>query len=93
MCESHKPCPICTGPPPDVPRYPHAVCFTCVGLATSLDGRPLGFSNLGVSGGFMAYHRDDDTTYRSHECLIRGVRCWADEAKFGGIVVQPLAST
>lgn len=29
-------------------------------------------------------------TYSSHEVYIYGIACWAEEARFGNIVVQPL---
>ena len=83
-------CPICgaTGLRYS-PRYPDYVCRDCVTRAVSAEGRLLSFSNVSLSGGFLARHRDDGTTHDSHVCFIDGHRCWADEARFGGIVVQP----
>jgi hypothetical protein len=54
----------------------------------SPDGRPLTFGNESMSGGFVAHYADGGAPYASHECLIDGIRCYADEARFGGIVIQ-----
>jgi hypothetical protein len=82
-------CPVCTAEMRDsTPRYPYRVCGTCVGKAQSADGRPLRFSNAGVGGGFDATFADTGKAYPSHECFIAGVRGEANEAHFGGIVVE-----
>jgi hypothetical protein len=44
-----------------------------------------------MSGGFEAKYADDGSDYPSHECNIDGVRCHADEAYFGGIVIEVIA--
>lgn len=54
-----------------------------------MDGRALQFFNIDMSGGFMAQHADDQSPYESHICYIEGRMCWADEARFGGIVIRP----
>ncbi|MEL6342040.1 MAG: hypothetical protein AAFV53_02835 [Myxococcota bacterium] len=69
-------------------RYPRYVCGECVGRAVCEQGRPLTFFNLGVSGGFGAKYADDGSPRSSGVCFIDGRRCIADEARFGGIVVQ-----
>jgi hypothetical protein len=48
----------------------------------------LEFFNTDLSGGFVARYRDTLETYRSHACWIDGVPCHADEARFGGIVIE-----
>jgi hypothetical protein len=72
-------------------RHPRRVCETCVGRARDEDGRPLRFFNKEFSGGFVARLADGSMERDSHECVIDGVRCWADEAYFGGIVVEVAA--
>jgi len=84
---SHS-CPICGVPLTAVPRYPRYVCDTCAARATSADGRPLAFSNGGLSGGFEASYADNDAPYDSQACCIDGIACHADEARFGGIVIE-----
>ncbi len=86
MAEQH--CPICSKTVRPNARYPRYVCADCTAKATSADGRPLGFSNVDFSGGFAAHYADTAEEYPSHECFIEGAKCHADEARFGGIVIQ-----
>ena len=81
-------CPICSVEVPPNERYPRYVCMTCAGKAASADGRLLKFGNVDMSGGFVAHYADTGEEYPSHECFIGGVKCRADEAKFGGIVIE-----
>jgi hypothetical protein len=84
-------CPLCGAAVPVNPRYPQALCRECAALAGDVRGRPLAFANESMGGGFEARYADTGEEYLSHECWVRGVRCWADEARFGGIVIQPIA--
>lgn len=81
-------CPICRAPLASDPRYPRYVCEACAAKACTADSRPLSFANVGLSGGYEARYADTDETYASHTCWIDGVRCRADEARFGGIVIE-----
>ncbi len=81
-------CPICSTEVESHPRYPRYVCRDCARRVRSADGRPLEFFNRDLSGGFAARYADTGAPYRSHECLIDGVECYADEARLGGIVIQ-----
>lgn len=81
-------CPICQKKVTPDPRYPRSVCADCASRAQSADGRLLEFFNTDLSGGFVARYRDTLETYRSHACWIDGVPCHADEARFGGIVIE-----
>jgi hypothetical protein len=83
------PCPICTAPVPHWERYPRAVCGACCDKACDDRGRKLNFDNVSVSGGFGAIVADTKEEYVSHICYIEGVKCWADEARFGGIEIEP----
>ena len=91
------PCPICTTPVPHRERYPRAVCGDCCDKAcddSPLErlrqrGRKLNFDNVSMSGGFRAIVADTKAEYASHICYIEGVKCWADEARFGGIAIEP----
>jgi len=84
-----EPCPLCESPRPHSPRYPDNLCADCVGRAVDETGRPLTFINLTLTGGFGAAYADTGERRDSHVCFIDGVRCWADEAYFGGVVVRP----
>jgi len=70
-------------------RYPRYACRSCAERACDADGARLAFSNASMSGGYMARYAATGAEYPSHECFIDGVRCHADEAHMGGIVVRP----
>lgn len=69
-------------------RYPRYVCQECASRAQSPNGYPLAFFTLSLSGGYGAVYADSKETYESHYCMIDGVPCYTDEARFGGIVIQ-----
>jgi len=71
-------------------RYPRYLCEECASKAKSKDGRLLNFFNADLSGGFIAQYADTGHPYLGHECYIDEILCYADEARFGGIVIQPL---
>lgn len=81
-------CPICGKAQRLNPRYPRHLCDECVRQVTDEKGRPLEFFNEGFSGGFEARYVDTKKVRDSHVCFIRRTRCWADEAYFGGIVIE-----
>ena len=41
-----------------------------------------------MSGGYAAEYADTGDPYESHECFVDGIECYADEARFGGIVIE-----
>lgn len=86
------PCPICSTPVRHWARYPTAVCDACFEKACDGQGRKLGFYNVSVGGGFKAKVVETGEENENHICYIEGVKCWADEARFGGIVIQPFES-
>ena len=81
-------CPVCGIPLEPQARYPRYVCGTCASRACSADGRRLIFSNEGIDGGFVANFADTGESYDSHDCWIDGIACHAEEARFGGIVIE-----
>lgn len=85
---SNHPCPICSTPVLHQERYPRAVCKNCCTKACDIHGQKLIFFNLSMSGGFGAMVADTTQKYPSHICYIAGKKCWANEARFGGIVIQ-----
>ncbi|MCA9650744.1 MAG: hypothetical protein H6712_31115 [Myxococcales bacterium] len=95
VAELSHTCPICgrTGLR-SYPRYPRYLCSECAAQVVSEDGRPLRFTNEGPFGGFVAAHADDGSPYAGGgRCWVRGVECTADDARFGGIVVQTRPSS
>ncbi|MDQ3814132.1 MAG: hypothetical protein M3347_09295 [Armatimonadota bacterium] len=88
--EDHQYCPICHAEVPPNPRYPRYVCPDCEARAADENDRALKFYNESFSGGFIAQYADTGEKRDSHICFIDGIKCWADEARFGGIVIQPM---
>jgi predicted RNA-binding Zn-ribbon protein involved in translation (DUF1610 family) len=80
-------CPICNNPVTPSERYQNYVCKDCAKLARSQDGRGLAFFNVSLSGGYAAQYTDTNEPYNSHDCYIHGIKCYADEHRFGGIVI------
>ena len=83
-------CPICHCILREHPRYKRYLCPECASEAESEDGRPLCFANFTESGGYKAWYADTEEPYESNLCFVRGVRCWAEDAKFGGIAISAL---
>ena len=81
-------CPICHRTVEPSERYPRYVCSDCAAQAKSQDGRGLLFFNESLSGGYLAKYADTGETYTGHDCYIHGIQCYADEHRFGGIVIQ-----
>ena len=75
-------------------RYPRALCHACDTRTTDLAGRPVRLTNEGVSGGFVVFHRDDESRCEqvtgNGRVLIDSIEYRAGEAHMGGCVVQPL---
>ena len=90
------PCPHDGSQTPQPPRYPNALCGGCSERATDLVGLELDLFNVSLSGGFAARHVDDETlceqVTRDGRVLIDGTVYLAGEARFGGIVIQPMPS-
>ena len=86
-------CPICGREQPALPLYPDYLCRECVARASTQDGRRLVLVNTSLAGGFAARYADTEELCEeatvTHVVYVDGVRCWADESRVGGIVVQP----
>lgn len=81
-------CPICKTKLDANPRYPNYVCPDCKKKACDINARKLDFWNTSIGGGFRAEYTDTKGEYSSHICYIDGIECYADEARFGGIVIE-----
>lgn len=77
-------------------RYPKYICGDCSSKEiTDNEENILDFSNLGFSGGFRITRRNRsgeiievDVTKQFCNCIIDGKEYFAEEARFGGIVIQ-----
>lgn len=77
-------------------RYPKYICSECAAKEKwDKDGNLLEFTNLGLSGGFKIIRKnrggqiiDENHTQHSCDCIIDRKLFFAQEARFGGIVIQ-----
>lgn len=90
-------CPGCGRPLDAVLRYPWHFCPSCCDSAVDGAGRRLEFGNESLSGGFMfRYAGDGDDGWiscRGVVALIVGRPVSIGEARFGGIVAEPLTQS
>lgn len=91
--KKYHPCPICLQSVSHWERYPRAVCRDCYDKTCDVQGQKLSFQNISMGGGFEAFVTETQEKYLSHVCYIDGVECRADEANFGGIVIEALSQT
>lgn len=91
-------CPACGRPLEPFLRYPWHLCTDCRDRAVDGTGRALQFGNEGLSGGFMfRYTGDGDgqdaggwIPCRAVIALVDGRPVHVTEARFGGVVAEPL---
>ncbi len=81
-------CPICSTSLGLYERYPRYVCSACAEKTCDANGRRVAYRNLDFCGGCQGFYPDTNEIYSSMDCFIEGRACVADEARFGGIVVQ-----
>ena len=88
-----RPCPICQTDMFYNPRHPNEVCKRCVGRATDGHGRYVKFYNRTLSSGCVGFYADADgkEEYNSCICYVSKQKCKAQEARFGGIVIELIA--
>jgi len=85
----YYPCPICKEPEKMLLRYQNMVCSNCLqtGIwANKEQTQQIQFTNNELNGGFSSIINNN--CIKQHTCYIRGKECYADEAKFGGIIIQ-----
>ena len=82
-------CPVCGVFLPSNARYPDYICQSCASHLTDANGRKVEFFNIDMSGGCQGVFADTGEPYLSSLCFAGAMQCWADEARFGGIVVRP----
>ena len=88
--EKQYKCPICKDKIEYDISYPNHICSSCATNPVDENGRDLEFCSTSGSGGFIAQYMDTGEVRDSHICFISGKKCWPDEAKFGGIIIQEL---
>tara|TARA_B100000925_G_scaffold263134_1_gene220843 strand:- start:10 stop:405 length:396 start_codon:yes stop_codon:yes gene_type:complete len=93
-------CPICKTMMDTIPgRYFNVVCNECIDVYGMYDenGNSIKFGNIDISGGLKSITTNKDngseTVGDSNICYINGFQCIAQEARFGGIVIQCCENT
>jgi len=95
MDKSTQYCANCEQPVRFFERYPNYICQDCKNLLTDEQGRKVVFYNTHPLGtGCQGYYRGSDLKelYPSEYCFIEGHKYRAQEARFGGIVVEKVAN-
>jgi hypothetical protein len=91
--QPYRTCPVCHASVQSNPRYPNYLCRWCCDRAVDAQGRQLEFYNTSMSGGFGARFKHDGSpapeVTESHTAYVGFLKVWADEARFGGIVLTP----
>lgn len=83
------PCPICNQARESLVRYPNSVCIDCCNTGIFADPSQttaIYFGNADFSGGFQSCI--NGVIGNQHICYIMGQKCYADESRFGGIVIN-----
>lgn len=86
-------CPGCGAQKKSFPRYPWHFCNDCRKTATDGDGVALEFQNASMSGGLQWRRVGDEDWCTDHLvvlCRISGRPVYVREARFGGIVAEPI---
>lgn len=81
-------CPICGEEVVHLERYPEQVCEKCTKKTADAYGRRLKFFNERLSGGLQAVYLENGAEYNRQLCYIDGIKCFVNEHRFGGIVVE-----
>lgn len=85
-------CPICNNNFITLSRYPNTICYNCIKRYKVLtkDGKEIQFYNKSAFGGFMSKIEGEEEYGEEHLCFVNNIPCIADEARFGGIIIQKL---
>ena len=76
MSDQH--CPVCDESVKPSARYPNYICESCLAGGVEQDGANVDLVDLGVYSQVNV------------PCVVKGIECIANEARFGGVVVQPI---
>ena len=97
---NNVPCPTCGSMIEHFERYPNYICGNCVAKLVDVNGVPIRFENQSLLGtGIIAlllnpatgdYDLPDQISSMTGEAFCNGLRCVAEEARFGGVIVQAM---
>ena len=80
-------CPVCNNVHETLARYPMAVCNQCMKLYKVYNSRV----NSVCFGNISNDLKTGEMFYDDHLCYVNNVKCFADEARFGGVVVSAIS--
>jgi hypothetical protein len=87
-------CPECKAEVFYFPRYPNYLCSACTALLTDKKGKKVAFYNEGMYGGCIGFYLDNEgntsNKYEKDSAFIGEKEFYAQEGRFGGIVIQPV---
>ena len=83
-------CPICSKKLRPIKRYPKYICRECSKQVCDKYGRAVTFSNIDLFGGLIGHYVNTEEEYKSQYFYIKSTKCKAEEARFGGEVIQIL---
>ena len=90
MEEENQPCGICKEDTIKCLQHPKYVCRKCLRIYPILNekGLEVEFYNVSWIGGFTCKIKETNETSKEHICYINNVKCWADEYRYGGIMIK-----
>jgi hypothetical protein len=68
--------------------YFRYLCWDCMAISRSADGRLVAFANEGFWGGVAGFYVDNKETYPGRTGFVNGIECHVDAGRFGGIVMH-----
>ena len=75
-------------------RYPRMICGDCNKPENIRDsrGNSVIYENEDIYGGIVSIHNINGTNIKGNDyyCFVKNIACYAQEARFGGIVIQVL---
>ena len=82
----NKNCPICNQNMTSWSRYPNQICPQCCDQTVTQKNEKIEFYNEGPEGGFISIV--NNVRGNIHECNVNNIQCYAEEGRFGGIVIS-----
>ena len=81
-------CPLCKTEILKSSRYPKRLCCECSDKTYTAKDEKIDFYNEGITGGF--YSLVNNVKGEIHECYVNNIKCYAEEGRFGGIIIQTI---
>lgn len=79
-------CPTCNQLRITTERYPNRICNSCINKCRTENNEKIKFFNIDYAGGFVSVVNNKQG--KIHDCYVNKIKCYAGEARFGGIVIS-----